>query len=70
VRISQTKSETITLQKDLKDHLTMAYKDIFTRITHLIVTIGPEYLSIVNKILIDCLCDVLSKVHTKHLMKT
>lgn len=35
-----------------------------------IAKIGPEYLKIMNKILTDCLCDVLSKVHTKYLIKT
>lgn len=48
----------------------MAYKEVITVTMHAIAKIGPEYLRIVNKILIGCLCDVLSKVHTKRLIKT
>lgn len=48
----------------------MAYKEVFTVITYVIAKIGLENLKIVNKKIIDCLCDVLSKVHTKHFMKT
>lgn len=46
----------------------MAYEEVITVTMHAIAKIGPEYLRIVNKTLIDC--DVLSSVHTKHLMKT
>lgn len=48
----------------------MAYKEAIAVTMHVIAKIGPEYLRIVNKILIDCLCDVLFKLDTKHLMKT
>lgn len=48
----------------------MAYKELITIIMCVIAKIGPEYPKIVNKILIDCLCDVLSEVHFKNLMKT
>lgn len=48
----------------------MAHKEIITITMHAIANICPEYLRIVNKILIDYLCDVLFKVLTTHLMKT
>lgn len=37
---------------------------------HAIANIRPEYWRVVNKTLIDYLCDVLFKIHTTHLMKT
>lgn len=46
----------------------MAHKEIITITMH--ANICPEYLRIVNKILIDYLCDVLFKVLTTRLMKT
>lgn len=47
----------------------MAYKEVTTVTMHAIANICSEYLRIVKKILIDYLCDVLSKVHTRRLMK-